>query len=292
MVIKGRVITLGVAIIYQEQISQESVMEDFFNTLKKQYYVQVPFPIERGILEEAMEAFFKFLKEPDTVKNHIDFTIAPKHRRGDVGFKHRDAENHLYDDSKDFFHFHPAIFEKYEAFLKEQPIVHDFMLKAQPIWDLAHQTTRQILQSFDQKFPGTSDKIFDSKTEYVHLQIRFLKYDWQESGKYLAKPHFDAGSFTLAIAESCPGLRIGSCPDDLQVVVHEDQHALFILSSNFKRILDTDDLLAGWHDVVQVDETVIGKPLARWAIVAFIEAHGVEALSRTETHKWYKGDVA
>jgi hypothetical protein len=267
-------------------------MEDFFNTLKKQQYVQVPFPIERHVLEEAMEAFFTFLKEPDPVKNHIDFTIAPKHRRGDVGFKRRDAENHLYDDSKDFFHFHPAIFDKYDAFLKEQPIVRDFMAKAQPIWDLAYKTTLQILRSFDRKFPGTSDKIFDSKGDYIHLQLRFLKYDWQESGKYLAKPHFDAGFFTLAIAESCPGLRIGSCPEDLRVVVHEDRHALFMLSSNFKRILDTDDLLPGWHDVIQVDETAIGKPLARWAIVAFIEAHGVEALSRTETHKWYTGDAA
>ena len=267
-------------------------MEDFFKTLKKQQYVQVPFPLERHILEEAMEAFFKFLKEPDPIKNCIDFTIAPKHRRGDVGFKHRDAENHIYDDSKDFFHFHPAIFDKYADFLNEHPVVHDFICKAQSIWDLAYKTTHQILQSFDNKFPGTSDKVFGSKTEYVHLLLRFLKYDWQESGKYLAKPHFDAGSFTLAIAESCPGLRIGSCPEDLQLVTHKDQHALFMLSSNFKCILDTDDLSAGWHDVIQVDETIIGKPLARWAIVAFIEAQGVEALSRTETHKWYMGEAA
>jgi hypothetical protein len=65
-----------------------------------------------------------------------------------------------------------------------------------------------------------------------------------------------------------------------------------MLSSNFKCILDTDDLSAGWHDVIQVDKTIIGKPLARWAIVAFIEAQGVEALSRTETHKWYVGGDA
>jgi hypothetical protein len=44
--------------------------------------------------------------------------------------------------------------------------------------------------------------------------------------------------------------------------------------------------------VIQLDESVIGKPFARWAIVAFIEAHGVEALSRSETHNWYKGEAA
>jgi hypothetical protein len=53
--------------------------------------------------------------------------------------------------------------------------------------------------------------------------------------------------------------------------------------------MNTDKLFPGWHDVIQLDETLIGKPFARWAIVVFIEAHGVEALPRTETHKWLLG---
>ena len=117
--------------------------------------------------------------------------------------------------------------------------------------------------------------------------LRFLKYDWQKSGDLLAKPHFDAGSFTLAIAESCPGLRIGSAPENLKHVMHKPGNAVFMLSSNFQKVIDTDQFSAGWHDVIQVDKTLIGKPFARWAVVAFIEAHGVEALPRTETHKWY-----
>lgn len=40
-----------------------------------------------------------------------------------------------------------------------------------------------------------------------------------------------------------------------------------------------------------MSETQIGKPFARWAVVAFIEAQGVEALPRTETHKWYTESV-
>lgn len=51
--------------------------------------------------------------------------------------------------------------------------------------------------------------------------------------------------------------------------------------------MNSNDLSAGWHEVIQLDETRIGKPFARWAIVAFVEAHGVEALPRAETHKWY-----
>lgn len=61
-----------------------------------------------------------------------------------------------------------------------------------------------------------------------------------------------------------------------------------MLSSNYKQLFNTDKLSAGWHDVIPLDETRIVKPLARWAIVAFIEAQGVTALPRTETHKWYQ----
>ncbi len=262
-------------------------LEEIETTLQKQFYINIPFSIARSTLEEAIQAFFKFLDEPDTIKSHIDFSIAPKHRRGDVGFKHRDSNDHLYNDNKDFFHYHPALLKKYADFLETQPIVYDFMLKAKPIWDLAYQTIWEILKIFEQNFPGVHAKIFN--TEHVHLLLRFLRYDWHCSSKYLAKPHFDAGSFTLAIAESGPGLRIGSCPENLQLVEHKAGNAIFMLSSNFQKVMDTDKLFAGWHDVIQLDETFIGKPFARWAIVTFIEAHGIEALPRTQTHRWYTG---
>ncbi|KTD17062.1 hypothetical protein [Legionella jordanis] len=256
-----------------------------FKQLQTQFYAPVPFEIEHSVLLEAMEAFFKFLEEPAEVKEHINFTIAPQHRRGDVGFKHREAADHIYNDSKDFFHFHPALLRNYANFLDKHPVVLDFMLKAKPIWDLAYQTVFNVLQVLDGQFAGVTEKVFAA--EPAHVLLRFLRYDWQQSGKYLAKPHFDAGSFTLAIAESSPGLRIGSCPDDLQLIEHVEGQAIFMLASNFKQLMPSADFKAGWHDVIQLDDTLVGKPFARWAIVAFIEGHGVKALPRTETHKWY-----
>ena len=257
----------------------------FYDSLQKQYYAYVPFLIEDKVYEDAMQAFFKFLDTPDNIKNHIDFKITDVHRRGDIGFKHRDPANDIYNDSKDFFHFHPAIFDKYPEFVENTPVVKDFMLKALPIWQLTYETICSILEIFDQDFPGISDSFF--KTQYPHVMLRFLKYNWQESGENLAKPHFDSGSLTLAISESSPGLRIGSCPEDLQIVEHKDNQAIFMLSSNFRKVMDTDEFKPGWHDVIQLDKTLIGRPFARYAIVAFIEADGVEALSREETHKWY-----
>ncbi len=264
--------------------------EILFNSLKKQPYVQVEFPLPKRQMEEAIESFFKFLELPDHLKNHIDFKLRPIQRRGDIGFKHRDPEDGPYSDSKDFFHFHPLIFEKYGEFLKENPVVNDFLMKANLIWESAYQTIQGIMKLIDTRFPGTSNKVFDTKE--VRIFLRFLKYNWSNSGKYLAKPHFDAGSFTLAIGESCPGLRIGKGPEDLKIIEHQENHALFMLSSTFQKVIDTDEFSAGWHDVIQLDETQIGKPFSRWAIVAFIEVPNIENPARSETHKWYNPEVA
>jgi isopenicillin N synthase-like dioxygenase len=257
--------------------------------LKKKFYINVPFDMPQLVIEEAVAAFFRFLEEPESIKTEIDINIAPLHRRGDIGYRQRDASDHIYNDSKEFFHYHPDIFKKYDQFLKQNPITLDFMLKAKSIWELSYQAVENILKTFESDFPGVYDKIF--KTESPHVMLRFLKYDWQKSGKYLAKPHFDAGSFTLAIAESCQGLRIGSRPENLELVEHKAGNAIFMLSSNFQKVIPNDKLSAGWHDVIQLDETIIGKPFARWAVVAFIEAHGVHALPRSETHKWYQEEA-
>jgi hypothetical protein len=261
--------------------------KELYKSLRTRFYAAVPFPMEQQLLHDAIQAFFKFLEEPDEIKSYIDFSIAPLHRRGDVGFKHREAENHLYDDNKDFFHYHPALFEKYKDFLASNPIVHDFVLKASPIWDLAARTVGTVLKTFEPLSPGIYQRVFD--TEHPHLLLRFLKYEWHSAGKHLAKPHYDAGSFTLAIAESNPGLRIGSCQENLKTVEHQEGTALFMISSNVQKIMKAEAFSPSWHDVIQTDDSQLGKSFARWAIVAFIDAHSVEALPRSETHKWYTG---
>jgi len=261
---------------------------DYITALKEHFYVHVPISIEPSAIQNAVDAFFQFLNEPELIKSHIDFSIAPKHRRGEVGYRKRVENDHIYNDNKEFFHYHPAICEQFPDFIEKNLIVHNFLSKVDPIWKAAYQAIKHIFIAFDEIYPGSYEKIFN--TDCIHIVLRFLKYDWQNSGKYLAKPHYDAGSFSLAIAESCPGLRIGSGPENLKQVEHKSGQAIFMLSSNFQKVLkDAENLSAGWHDVIQVDETQLGKPFARWAVVAFIEAHGVEALPRTETHKWFTG---
>lgn len=262
------------------------VADEIYAQLCADGYLQVPFALSRQQCQQAIDAFMIFLSLPETVKGHISFKIAPRHRRGDVGYCHRKSEDHIYNDSKEYFHFHPAVMERYESFIQSQPLVEAFFNQALPIWELASQTVSSILRGLDNRFPGLHDKVFATKD--VHILLRFLKYEWNHAGKYLAKPHYDAGSFTLAIAESSQGLRIGKEPDSLNLVEHQANQALFFLSSNYQKLIDDSNLKAGWHDVIQLDETQIGLPYARWAIVAFVEGHNLEALSREQTHKWYQ----
>ncbi|HCI48336.1 MAG: hypothetical protein A2977_00195 [Alphaproteobacteria bacterium RIFCSPLOWO2_01_FULL_45_8] len=267
-------------------MTEETLLKD----LTQHSHVQVPFPIPCTQIKEAVQSFLRFVELPDEIKNHIDTKIATRHRRGDIGLKQRSPEDGPYRDSKEFFHFHPLVFQQYAAFINAHPEVQDFLMKAQPLWEATYKVVHQIISSLEEQFPGITAKVFD--TDEPHVMIRFLRYHWASSGKYLAKPHFDSGSFTLAIAESCPGLRMGRGPDDLELIHHQEGHALFFFSSNFKKILNTDMFSAGWHDVIQLDDTQIGKPFARWAVVAFIDGIDVEALSRSETHKWCLADLA
>lgn len=255
---------------------------DIFLSLSKKPFLSVPFPIAEQELTDSVASFLQFLALPQQVKTHIDFKLPTRHRRGDIGYALREASDEDYRDSKEFFHYHPLILSTYADFLRTQPVVENFVKRADRIWRAVYDVVYQLLKNLDERFPGTSDKVF--ATEHPHLLLRFLRYDWQTSGTHLAKPHFDAGSFTLAIAESGPGLRIGTNPDDLTLVSHREQHAIFMLSSNFRKLIDTNELHAGWHDVIQMDETKIGKPFARWAIVTFIEGADVEALPRSQTH--------
>lgn len=254
--------------------------------LYKKPYTSIDFPMSNAELEKSIESFFAFLTLPDFVKKHMDYKISPLHRRGDLGFKRRDSDDHIYNDNKDFFHYHP-IFEKiYSEFIDQYNEISAFCSHASVIWRAVYKKTKEVLSHFEEDYPGTLGNVFN--TDAPHIILRFLRYDYPKSGKYLAKPHFDSGSFTLAIAESKPGLRIGTNPGDLELVTHQENSALFMISSNFKKIIDDDRLKPAWHDVIQTDESLLGKPFSRWAIVAFIDGYNVASLERNETHKFFQ----
>lgn len=260
----------------------EYTFEQVERELKTRYYMGVPFPIEQEAIDEAVEAFFLFLEESDEVKNHIYFSVNPISRRGETGYVRRDPEERPNGDCKEYFHYHGAILDRYPEFLEEHPVVKDFVEKALPIWLVAQGAVREVLETFEEKYPGICDRFFGH--EEPEILVRFLKYNWKNAGKHLARAHYDVGSCTLAISESAPGLRIGSCDEDLTPVTHAQGNAIFMMGKNFPKLTD-ESFAPSWHDVIQVDETLVGRPYARWAVVCFFEALGLAADSIEETHQ-------
>ena len=121
---------------------------------------------------------------------------------------------------------------------------------------------------------------------HVHITLRFLKYDFPESKHKLARSHFDVGSCTLALAESGPGLRIGRNEDSLSLITHKNNTAVFFLSKNFESMLGKGSgLLPGWHDVIQMEKRLVGAPVQRWSIVAFMDVVGATGGTIEEMHE-------
>jgi|HubBroStandDraft_6_1064221.scaffolds.fasta_scaffold164021_2 hypothetical protein len=258
--------------------------KNLFLSLLNQAYYQIPFVIPHQTILTAVEHFFGFLNLSNPVKSTIDFKLREENRRGDIGYKKRFASDEDYRDDKEFFHFHPEIFNRYQYLIDEQPILSSFLNVAYDIWRAAESTVKTLLHQLEEQFPGCVEAIFPSgKSETI---LRFLRYDWQTSGRYLAKPHYDAAAISLAIAEDKPGLRIGLDPTSLQLLQHQEDHAIFFISSNYKRVFgDQCPFKPAWHDVIQIDENKIGHPYSRWAIVAFFIPYGVAELPRSFTHR-------
>lgn len=256
-----------------------------FNQLRHQHYAPIPFQYDHRFCTQAMESFFKFLDLPETERHKFNGKLSNKHRRGDLGLVHRQkSEGDGYNDSKCFFHYHPKLRALYEKEIQKNPVVKDFMDRADKIWHEVYRTLDLTLTQLEQKFPGIKAKVLN--TQEPHILVRFLRYDIQTPGHYLAKPHFDAGSMTFAIAESKPGLRLGSGPDDLKLVEHHDKQALFFLAANIGQLINPTPLKPGWHDVIHVGERPSDNKYERWALVAFIDGHDTTGAPEAMTHKW------
>jgi hypothetical protein len=90
--------------------------KNLFLSLLNQAYYQIPFVIPRQTILTAVEHFFGFLNLSNPVKSTIDFKLREENRRGDIGYKKRFASDEDYRDDKEFFHFHPEIFNRYPTF--------------------------------------------------------------------------------------------------------------------------------------------------------------------------------
>jgi isopenicillin N synthase-like dioxygenase len=247
-----------------------------------QHYAALRFPLSAEQLTQAANAFINFLKLPQATKNSFDsFVVHTSNPGSRVGYTLRRQEQGALDE-KEYFHYNEYAGPHFATQLSKTPQAQDFFDQAQHVYDAAKRTLSDVMHAFDTEFPGIYDTFFpsDRKPDFF---LRFLKYNVMGPGNFLAKGHYDRGGCTLALAESAPGLRMGTNSSDLKDVVHQPGSALFFPAIKFQEVT-SQEFVPTWHEVVQKGDDVFSREVARWAIVFFADPRGMEDIPFDLTH--------
>ncbi len=246
-------------------------------------YTPVPFGLSNVEIREAVATFFEFLTLPQETKDAL-CAKRPTDAVSDMGYIRTKGEKDQeigYKDHKEYFHYHPEAEEVF-ANAAHDPKVRAFFDAAGMIYEEASVTVKNVIRELSTEFPNLYENFFPEGKPREQI-LRFLKYDSRGLGQFLARAHYDRGGCTLALAESAPGLRIGKDDASLTPVVHKDRTALFMPAPQLHR-LTNGRILPAWHDVVQASGDTVSEDAARWAVVFFVNAPGLEFPTAIETH--------
>lgn len=247
------------------------------------HYRSVPFPLTQQELTKKAEAFLQFLSLPREVKRKLHFSVEKARGSADGYTEKLDVPD---KDRKEFFHWRPELAEKEicKELCAEHEAVRTFFAIAESLF---RQTSSVAHDTFLEFFPEYIDRLFDHTAAGPMPRsavLRFLSYEPTAVDAFCAKGHFDKGFCTLALAESAPGLRVGSENADLHLVEHTDNAALFMPGMMFYEASD-GAIKPVWHDVVHsAGAPRVNEFCARWAIVYFIELPDLSFSSWERVH--------
>jgi len=240
-------------------------------------YTLVSFPLSQNDFNNAVSHFFEFLTLPDDIKNQFQSNIVREDEESFVGYIKREkakqvdtATSKVFYDQKEYFHYNRYAEKHFkDLILGGDKRVKTFFDSARTIYEHAEVVAIHIIEELNTEFPELKEKFMPDGVE-PHFYLRFLKYYTSGKGSFLAKGHYDQGGYTLALAESAPGLRIGKNEENLQEVVHRDGRAVFMPGFQL-RFFTSEEFTPAWHDVIQKDEDTHDKETARWAVVFFVD---------------------
>lgn len=258
-------------------------MGKILDAWERQHFAQVPaHGMDSAVLTSAARAFFKFLALPEGVKTPIRQTL-PGEDRTTRGYTRRRAQDDSDGEEKMYFHYHPEVETEYarEIAAAGEP-AKVFMRAAHEIWEKTLAVGYDAIAEFEERWPGTRVRILPPGGSPL-LVIRFLAYLSHSRDDFLAKPHYDRGTFTIALGESAPGLRIGT-PGHLREVEHRDGFVVVMPGTGFRNDIDSN-IEPAWHDVVQKKDAQFNETTARWAIVGFFDVTGRTYISIEDTHQ-------
>lgn len=247
--------------------------QQIVDDLNAQSFHKMPITCSREGIETAVTAFFRFMELPEETKKRFSFKHGDEAAEGgmEVGYWTRSRAAGS-PDNRGYFQYSVLADETFRKTGADCPELITFLDTARTVYEAVLPTLREAVRLIDEVHPGIEQKTFDPGFgRALRIPLRFLGYPTTDPGDFLATGHYDKGAFTLAVAESAPGLRIGKTPDTVKEVVHEDGHGLFFPGIQLEHFT-IPAFAPSWHDVMQKDQDAYKPKYARWAVVLFAGA--------------------
>ncbi len=246
---------------------------DVNRAILRDHHYPVPYGLSRKELVDAADDFINFISLPPEVLQRFEgVALSPEDRGSHVGYRHRSRQKG--HDDKVYVHYHAKFEELFGDAIRDTGEVGErFVVSARRVYDEAKKSLGIVVDACKDRYPEFEDRFLSENSHYF---LRFLAY--LRGSKLLANGHYDRGGATLAIAESVPGLRMGTNEDNLTEVVHTEGTAPFFGGLELRNYFPPT-----WHDVVDKG-SYYNDQIARWAIVFFADKHLKKGVSFEEAH--------
>ncbi len=139
-----------------------------------------------------------------------------------------------------YFLYHPKLESQCQSFIKENASIRSLFEKTKPLWQTSNSCFKKVIHELSASFPPNAyDSIFAKDSHQVRLVLALIKYSDKEERKRSIS-HFDGGCASLALLESAPGLRIGSCEKTLSDAAHCRGTAIFFSGKTLSQSLEKE----------------------------------------------------
>lgn len=249
-----------------------------FEAEKPPLYEPITVPFGEADVNVAMQLYLEFLQLPDDIKHKFHYLDKLNPRTSEAGYMRRrqDASDKpTGDDNKHVFHYTPELWQA----------------QRQIPWHEKPEVARQFIEASDQLYYQLARAVKDKMAERadeapwlvgVHFpadgtlkhHLRFLAYQQGKDG-VLARGHYDKSTSTVAVAQSCGGLRIGEGEEDLTPVQRANFEPIIFDGYGWHQLNEmlgqTTNRRAAWHDAVESEcDSTVDEEIMRWALIYFV----------------------
>lgn len=262
-------------------LTKVEVRSDIEQEIKENAFARVGFELGHEDIATAIQRYLDFCALPESYTRSIAYPYFNEKEGSQVGHFVKGTGSN--EDRKSFCHFRdgfPDQLKRDGVEITQQ--LDEFLQAAEAIHEAACRTLYGSMTELDDRYPGLVGMHFPEHGER-DFYTRFLVYHPTGDGQ-LARAHYDKGSMTLAMAESHPGLRIGTQEDTLVPVEHREGEAKTFIGRSWPNLYPDSDLPFGWHDVIQHDAEQVSNDIVRWAVVTFANPEHDVQPSYKETH--------